>query len=395
MSIAALTCATVIAAEGLTQAAPVALPIPVADQFFSAPADLDTSRPGDVLRSRPMPPPFAVLAEVTQLVFRSTDSLDRPIPAVATVLSPPQHRPDAPVLVYDHSINSLGLRCAPSQALWSPDPNVALREAPLLNAILAMGWTVVLPDHLGPRSAYGAARLGGMITLDSVRATQRHTPLAAANSPVTIAGYSGGGMAAAWAASLAPGYAPELRLAGAAIGGVPANLELMAEAIGHARHPAFGLAAASAFGLEREYGRQLPISDYLTAEGVRFQAAMANACVNDILALGLGRSVGDFGSNFDLFFAPRTREILRANSIEFADAPQTAIFEWHSPTDPLLPVANLDATMSRWRAEGTPVTTVLTPAPEHLSAGVLGMPAAIGFLASIVAATPQGNEPQP
>ncbi|WP_043738032.1 lipase family protein [Nocardia asiatica] len=384
--VAALACGFSISiwAANSAIAAPVAMPVPVADHFFAAPAHLEAAEPGDVLRARQMPPPFAVVADVTQLMYRSTDSLGRPIAATATVLSPVNHRPDNPVLVYQHSINSLGLRCAPSQAMWSTDPNVRMNEAPVFDVALAMGWTVVLPDHLGPRAAYGAARMGGQITLDAIRATQRHQPLALTNSPITMAGYSGGGMATAWAAALAPSYAPDLHISGAAIGGVPANLETMAEALGHHPHPAFGIAAAVAFGLEREYGDQLPISDYLTDEGRRFRGAINDACVNEILALGAGRSVAGLGTSFDLFFQPQTRAILRDNSVQFAPAPAMPIYEWHSGTDPLLPLADLDATMARWRAEGTPLTTVLTPAPEHLSAAVIGMPAAVQWLAGLV-----------
>ncbi len=53
---------------------------------------------------------------------------------------------------------------------------------------LAQGWAVAIPDHLGPDSAYGAAKLGGMITLDGVRALKRLPELRLSNSPVALAG---------------------------------------------------------------------------------------------------------------------------------------------------------------------------------------------------------------
>lgn len=88
------------------------------------------------------------------------------------------------------------------------DPNLVVREAPAWNVLLQRGWTLALPDHLGPRFAYGAAKLGGQITLDGIRAVQRVPDLRVEHSPVAMAGYSGGGMATAWAAALAATYAP-------------------------------------------------------------------------------------------------------------------------------------------------------------------------------------------
>lgn len=363
------------------------MPASLTDVFYAQPPNLADAQPGDLIRSRPMPPPFAVFASATQLQYRSEDSHGRPIAAVATVLTPPNHRPDSPVFVWDHAVNALGLKCAPSQAMWSNDPDVTMRETPALDPILAMGWTVILPDHLGPDSAYGASRMGGQITLDAVRAATRFAPLQIEHSPIALSGYSGGGMSAAFAAAMAPTYAPELHIVGAALGGVPANLETMANALWHNRHPAFGIAAAVAFGLEREYPQELPIDTYLSPAGRAFRTDLNDACVNQILRDGLGHSVDDFGTgDFSLFFAPTTRKVLADNSIQFFDgAPNVPVFEWHSPTDALLPLPELDATMAAWRSRGTPVTQLQVPAPDHLSAAVLGLPPAVQWLAGVFA----------
>ncbi|MGV9836475.1 lipase family protein [Nocardia niigatensis] len=395
LTAAALACAGIVTATvaggGVAAADPAMPPLP-ADAFY-APIDIPSSaQPGDILQSRPMPAPFGLLSDVTQIRFVSTDSLGRLIPAIATVLAPPG-RHGGPVLIYGQSVNALGLRCAPSQALWSSDPNIAMRESITFNAVLAAGWTMVLPDHLGPRSAYGAAKLGGQIMLDTARAVRRDDELGLGESPLALAGYSGGGMAAAWAAALQPTYAPELSFIGAAVGGVPTNLEAMAEQLGHSRHPAFGLAAAAAFGLEREYGDQLPISEYLNDAGRAYRAQMNDACTNEILTLGAGHNVDDFATSFQLFYSPQTRAILQQNSlVRYAGVPEMPVFEWHSPTDPLIPLDDLAATMDRWRASGDSVTSVAMPAPEHLTAAVMGIPAAIDFLTRQLNATEQAAE---
>lgn len=342
--------------------------------------DLASTTPGQVLVSTPKPALPFVVADVTQLTFRSTDSLGRPIPAVATLIQPINRTPNGPVLVYAAAVNSLGLRCAPSLAMWAQD-DAAMRETVLFNAALAMGWSILVPDHLGPRSAYGAALLGGQITLDAVRATQSQPNLNLHDAPIAMIGYSGGAMALAFAAAMAPVYAPELQIAGVAVGGMPANLQTMAEALWHNPHPAFGIPAAVAFGLEREYGDRLPISDNLNEAGRTFRSQINDACVNEILARGAGHSVGDFASSTDLYFAPETIRVMAENSIvHFAGHPSAPVYEWHSASDPLIPVADLDRTIAQWRAAGTSVHTEIIPVPEHLTTAALGMIPALTWL---------------
>ena len=62
-----------------------ALPTPLPDPFYRAPANLDKKRNGDILaaRSRSNPPGFFDV-RTYQLSFRSSDSLGQPIAAVTT-----------------------------------------------------------------------------------------------------------------------------------------------------------------------------------------------------------------------------------------------------------------------------------------------------------------------
>ncbi|WP_372494183.1 lipase family protein [Nocardia pulmonis] len=357
-------------------------PTPDPDPFYATPGDIAAYAPGEVLAVRPMPMLLSFPGtSVTLVKFRSTNSHGDPIAATTTVLTPFGHRPDGPLLSYQHIINGLGTQCAVSHVLYTGDPNLAVREAPALNALLLRGWSVALPDHLGPQFAYGAARLGGQITLDGIRAVKRVPQLQAGRSPVTMAGYSGGGMATAWAAALQPSYAPELDIAGAAIGGVPMNLETMVRALWTNPHPAFGLAMAAAIGLEREYPDRLPISDYMNSRGLAARNAMANGCTNEILATGAGHSVLDFAANTSLVDRPEAWQVLRENSLELFDGvPTMPIFEWHSASDPLIPLDAIDNTNRRYCAAGVRLRTESNPSPEHLSAAVLGVPSMVNWL---------------
>ncbi len=364
-------------------------PLPDPDPFYAAPADLAAHRPGDVLDVRPLPPLASFPGATVRLVeFRSTNSRGAPIAATTTIVTPAFHQPGMPLLSYQHFINSLGTGCAVSHLLYENDFNLST-TTPMLNVLLQRGWSLALPDHLGPQFALGAARLGGQITLDGIRAAKQLPELAVQHSPVTLAGYSGGGLATAWAAALQPSYAPDLRLAGAAIGGAPMNLVAMAEGLGLNPHPAFGLAMAAAIGLEREYPDRVPISTNLNDRGRALRDAMANSCTNDILAIGAGGSARDFVDSTSVFDMPGAWDVVEENSVELYDgAPATPIFEWHSPSDPLIPIQAIDNTARRWCGAGVPLQVVHVQAFDHLSAAAMGAPAVAAWLEGRVRGEP-------
>ncbi|OZF03434.1 MULTISPECIES: lipase family protein [Nocardiaceae] len=376
----AIACSVAVGA-GTATANPVE-PTPISDVFYAPVPDLEAKNPGDIISSRPMPPPAGFFdTDVWQIRFRSTNSAGDPIAAVTTVFSPRNKVPNGPLLSYQHIINALGLQCAPSQALWTQDPNLMIREAPALNVALQRGWTINMADHLGPNSAYGAAKMGGQIVLDSIRATQRFDPLQVQQSPVALAGYSGGGMATAWAAALQNDYAPELNIVGSAAGGAPMNLERMARDLGFNPHPVFGLAFAAAIGLEREYPTRIPISEQLNPLGQQMAAQLQNACTNDIIAVGAGKSAMQVANSIDLIDSPEMVAAVNENSVElYPGVPKAPYFEWHSPTDALIPVSAIDNTVGRYCAAGVPVTEVLVPSNDHLTAAVLGLPQALEWI---------------
>ncbi|NMO02449.1 lipase [Gordonia sp. TBRC 11910] len=368
----------------MASAAQVAAPTPLPDPFYSAQPNLKGRHAGDILqvRGRENPPGFFDI-KTYQLKFVTTDVNGKPMAAITTLMLPNRRVADGPLLSFQHVINAVGLQCAPSQALWTSDPNLAIREAPALNVALQKGWAVAIPDHLGPRSAYGAALLGGRITLDGIRAVRAFSAANLAKSKVAMAGYSGGGMATAWAAALAPTYAPELKMVGAAFGGVPMDLIKMAQGLGYDNpHPAFGLAFAAAIGLAREYPKQIPMADHLTPLGHAMLNEMRNACTNDILRIGAGHSakqVAEGGKQ--VFEDPVARKVVQDNSLAlFPGHPQIPVFEWHSPIDGLIPVDAIDATDARYCRAGVRMEMVRIPTPDHMTAAVLGVLPALNYL---------------
>ncbi|MFD0363501.1 lipase family protein [Nocardia sp. GCM10030253] len=383
LGIAALS----VAAASLAYAPPVAsaaiFPIPEGDGFYSAPPNLADFQPGDVIRGRPMPAAGYPGATAWQLVFRSTNSANAPIAAVTTLLLPVGGGGDRPLVSYQPFVNSLGMECAPSHSLF----NGTMQEGPALNLLLARGWAVAVPDHLGPTSAYGAARLGGRLTLDGIRAVKRFGPAGLAGSPVGLAGYSGGGMATGFAASLAPEYAPELPIVGVAVGGVPVNIGKLARDIGDQPSPLFGLGFAAAVGLEREYPSELAMERYLNPAGFALRSQIANACTSEIISAGANKSVDDvFTSSLDA--DPITVRIVHENSLEtFAGVPRAPLYQWHGAADEVSPQLAQEVA-GRYCHSGTPVLFELIHGADHGSAIAPGAARAYGYLADRFAGIP-------
>lgn len=351
-----------------TAAADPLYPSPDPDPFFASPAELASMAPGDVVRTRRIDSGPYVGTDGWQVAFRSTNSGGKPILAVTTVLVPAGVK-NAPLVSYQALINSLGSKCNPSRSLF----NGELQDAMGAMLPIGRGWAISLPDYLGPNVAYGAAKLSGMVTLDSVRAVQRATEIGLSSSPVAIAGYSGGGMASAWAAALQPTYAPELKLAGVVAGGIPADLEQMALGLGFEPHPGFGLAFAAAMGLEREYPDRLPISDQLNPTGLWFREFTHDECRRFLLFHGAMRSADQLAASKSLMDSPAAREVLYENSLRrFAGTPTAPMYIWQGVYDTLTPFDSVKEVADRYCRAGAPLTFVPYEIAEHMTTAAAG-----------------------
>ena len=204
---------------------------PDRDRFYTYDGDrpLASIAPGTVLRSRATTlhlGPMATPVTAAQLLYRTTGQLGQPAVTVTTVLAPAQ-LPVAPNIVgYLSFYDGLGAKCDPSYTLAGGDPGGATtsqaeEEEMLISWYLSQDFVVTVPDFEGTHLDWMAGRESGYGTLDALRATQNY--LHAPTAKVGLSGYSGGAMAADWAAELAPSYAPKLDLVGVAMGGVPVN----------------------------------------------------------------------------------------------------------------------------------------------------------------------------
>lgn len=202
--------------------------VPAEDDFYVPPAGFEHARPGTVLRSRDVEMAFLGLIPqrlaAVQLLYRSADLDGRPQAAVTTVIAPAERTPErpCPIVSYQCAIDAVASRCFPSYALRRGAKAmgaVAQFEFLLIAAALAEGWAVSIPDHEGTGGMWGAPYEPGYHVLDGVRAALNYAPLGlSAEAPVGLWGYSGGGLATAWAAEVYAEYAPEINVVGAVLG---------------------------------------------------------------------------------------------------------------------------------------------------------------------------------
>jgi alpha-beta hydrolase superfamily lysophospholipase len=202
--------------------------LPANDPFYDPPPGFEHAIPGTVFRSRGVELGFLGLIPqritATQLLYRTTDMNGQPEATVTTVVVPTERGQEdvVPVVSYQCAIDAVTSRCFPSYALrrWALAPGaLAQFEFLLIAAALAEGWAVSVPDHEGRSGAWGTPYEPGYRVLDGLRAALSSERLGLSPSaPIGLWGYSGGGLASAWAAELSGTYAPELNLVGAVLG---------------------------------------------------------------------------------------------------------------------------------------------------------------------------------
>ena len=202
--------------------------LPSEDPFYQPPPGYRHALPGTVLRSRDVELAYFGLipqrVTATQLLYRTTDTNGKPEAAVTTVVVPADVAPGrvCPLLSYQCAIDSVSSRCFPSYALRRRAKAIgalAQLELLLIIAAVAEGWAVSVPDHEGPNGMWGAPYEPGYCVLDGIRAALRSERIGLSlSAPVGLWGYSGGGMASAWAAEICADYASELNIVGAVLG---------------------------------------------------------------------------------------------------------------------------------------------------------------------------------
>ncbi|MET9490766.1 lipase family protein [Nocardia sp. NPDC006630] len=382
-AILALACST--AAPAWADNAPLVAGsvVPEADPFYAPPPDLASYRDGQLTSSREVAANIGVPVRAWQLSYRTNDSRDLPELAVTTVLVPtaPWSGPGPrPIVSEQIPEDSTGTRCAPSYGIAKG----YLKSGEAVTRMLMRGWVVAVPDFEGPKSTFLTGPQSAHAVLDGIRAVEQFGPAGVGRDAVwALDGYSGGAAATGWAAQLQPDYAPELSFAGAAMGGVPADLTALTA------HFDGGIFSSYNIDILVGYEREFPeagIGTLLNERGRATLAAAGNSCVDDLLYGFPFRRLTDLSVVADPLRDPRLANLLRDNSLG-ASAPTMPIYNYHALTDEIIPVTQSDNLVAEWRAGGAAIVSVRDPIGEHGLESIQHMPRAQEFLQNRFAAS--------
>ena len=196
------------------------------------------------------------------------------------------HRADAGeegsrgVVSYQDPYDGLGPQCDPSYNLRAGVAPVDRVVTPtVIGEYVAAGFAVVVPDYEQEQFANGAGQEEGYATLDGVRAAEHRLGAPEASAPVGLAGFWGGATATDYATELAPTYAPELDIVGAAEGGVAVdyvhNIDYVngspdwSEVVPAALVGSAGRSASTSTSTCRRSGRRSPLRSLVPAWAAR------------------------------------------------------------------------------------------------------------------------------
>ncbi len=394
-----------ISGAGQASAVPVApaLPFPVPPaipefdkSFYTPPAQtVAAKQPGELIAARRVNLAalsiFPLNVDSWQYSFRSTNTRGEPIASVATVLKPRGRAKPGPskLVSWQSAEDSTAQYCAPSYALQqasipgtltgSVDSTFELLQ---ITSLVAAGYSVVIPDHQGPDSAFAAGPLAGRITLDAIRGARNFTPLGLKRDlRVGLMGYSGGAIATGWASELHESYAPELPIVGAAEGGVPANIRALVDLANN--NAASGLILAGVIGVSREYPE---LAAFLRAHtnplGQALIAGKNPLCLSYQAALAPFLNIkGLIDVPGDPLDYPAPRKVL--NELKMGrNTPTFPMFIYQSNPDWIAPVGPVNTLVKTYCATpGADIQYTRDHFSEHITLAVEGFAPAVVWMA--------------
>lgn len=372
--------------------------LPNIDPFYQPPSGFEKQAPGTILRSRKISTAyFGLIPNPThawQLLYRTTAINGSAIATATTVFKPKNARTDRFVsfhTAYDGASRTGS--CDPSynyRFLAKQYDLISSVEMLVLQAFVHDGNIVSSPDYEGPDAAFGAGRLAGTGVLDSMRAVAnfRETLGFDSDHPAVVGyGYSGGGIATSWAASLQPSYAPEIQIKGWASGGTPANLTGTAVFfdgtlfVGFLPQAIAGLTAPSAYGAELE-----PIlHKIITANGTAFLEQSKRICgAVNLFTIPFQRIQSKKFQTMgkDLFYEPTIAKVLEQCTMgQYRNETPTApVYMYHAPHDEIIPYSNATTLRDTWCDAGASVHFANIESGGHATTEIIGFPGAFKFV---------------
>lgn len=357
---------------------------PTPGAFYTPPDPLPAGEPGTILRSEPITANLPAGAVAWRILYLSTGLNGESI-AVSGLVIAPEGQSATPRPVIAWAFGTLGVvpECGTSHRA-NPFEHISV-----LDLMVREGFVVAATDYpgrgtpgihpylIGPVEAYAV--------LDSVRAAQRLD--VAAGDRVAIWGASQGGHATMWAAHLAPEYAPELVLVGAAAQAPAIDLPGIFDAT--IDRAVGGVLLSQALYAWGQISPEANLDDIIEPTRRAQFERLARTCLTNPLALLAMREIPTLA---DLLRAdPVTTEPWQTITVE--NVPRGAIdvplLITHGTADPLIPIEGSVAEAARRCAEGEDVTLMRFPGVQHPGSDETGV-ATIGWIEDRFAGRPTG-----
>ncbi|MCH9667106.1 MAG: lipase family protein [Actinomycetia bacterium] len=372
--------------------------IPAYDSFHRPPAGFEHARPSTVLRSRDVELAFMGLVRqqfnATQLLYRTTDLNGEPRVTVTTVVIPTERvsKGPLPIVSYQCAIDAVAGRCFPSYALRRRARalgSFAQFEFLLVAAALAEGWAVSVPDHEGTTGMWGAPHEPGYHVLDGVRAAINHDPLGLTpESPIGLWGYSGGGLASAWAAEVQGSYAPELNVVGAVLGSPVGDLGHTFRRLNGSLYA--GLPALVVAALAHIYpGLDRLIAEHATDEGKATLARIEKMTTLHAMLRLAGKDMADLIDRplEEMLLTPEVQHVF--NSIKLGTcAPKPPVLVVQAVHDRIVSVDDIDELTETYTRGGASVTYHRDMLSEHMLLHPMSAPMTLRWLRDRFAGRP-------
>lgn len=384
----------------------IEIPLPPSQDPFYTPDGVEWRDvlPGTILKQRDITPrgignltTLANLQNAYQLLYRTTDVHGLPSYTVTTILKPPNANPYFH-MSYQPATDSPDIDCAPSYGLQAGASTTAFgAQTELYGAMspfLSAGVIVSVPDYEGPQAAFTVGPESAKGVLDSIRAVLQSGGLTGVNpnATSTLVGYSGGALASEWAAEFHMEYAPELLIAGAAIGGLPTNISKSFAAVNSG--PSVGLVPASFLGIAAKFPEyKAYLEENLISNEDLFDIPLSQ-CIGDPTNATYGYGVSLAYQNVASWFVDNAanflydqRKLITAIGVMgLHGTPSFPMYVYKSTTDEVVPdIEDTNALVEKYCAAGTNIEYVRYANATHGETFALGFPGAAEFIAKIYA----------
>lgn len=373
---------------------------PTKDDWYTEKIWFSKRDPGYILKHRDalgnLTNYFNNTERVIQIMYTTTNSQYKRDWAVTTLLVPKNANHKALVslqLPYD----SASIDASPS---YTMNNITSLPGGAAIQPLLDQGWYVNVPDYEGNAAACAAGVFAGHATIDSIRAVYNYRDQTNAdakptkkidldkNPRVALYGYSGGAFASEFAAELQVQYAPEMKIAGVALGGLTPNLTTVLHSVN--KTPSSAHIVNAILGLNTQYPKDMFYHlAHLNALGKKNRLAFWGAIHMTLEQAAAAYGNQDireyFDDKYDGFLAPQTMHVINNEGMMgYHGVPTIPMYIHKAANDEISPINETDALVDKYCNMGANIYYVRNDQGNHVDEAYHGAMGAFMWVNNIL-----------